>query len=454
MKIEFTEKALDELIRVREKSGKRQLKVFDASTPGFAVVVGTTSTIFIANIKRDDGTWRQETIGHRGDMTLAAARKTFKVIAGNVADNKLTQGDILRLSHEGPTVREAVNDYISAMENRQCRWSSIDSVRRELLIGPHLQDWLDRPLRSIKPGEVRKKHEKIGISGKASANRIIRNFCSVWQHIASEAMMTNEGWPQNPRPVVRWYKIDRRRDPLPWSALPAWKTTVDAIENFTRRNFQYMVLFTGLRRTDAFTLRWEHVNLTDAPIEAGVWDAARKKSLPVEIPPGSMHRPFPKGGETKAFTIPLPTILINMLREQKKMQNCLDRNDLGWVFPAKADKSGPCSDCAELGLPDHVQGTLTHMLDARCMTKRRREILGVGALPSPHRLRDTYLSATPLLEPPMPEDIAQALVNHRPRTVTQGYRRIAIEDLRMWQEKQCAYLLQCMRGERHLSLVA
>ncbi|HWO18605.1 MAG TPA: site-specific integrase, partial [Kofleriaceae bacterium] len=125
-----------------------------------------------------------------------------------------------------------------------------------------------------------------------------------------------------------------------------------------RRDYQLVVLLSGLRRMDAATIRWEHVDF-----------AAR-----------TLRRPNPKGGADRAFTFPLSRACIEIL-EQRKREN---RDDNGWAFPTDAMIGRACDLCAELGLPRHRVGARIHLVEAK---EAADEIV------SPHRLRDTYTSA-------------------------------------------------------------
>ncbi len=65
-----------------------------------------------------------------------------------------------------------------------------------------------------------------------------------------------------------------------------------ALPNPIRRAFHLFVLYTGLRSEDARTVQWRDVD----------WDA------------GTLHRPTPKGGVDRAFTIPLSRRALAVLR--------------------------------------------------------------------------------------------------------------------------------------------
>ena len=82
---------------------------------------------------------------------------------------------------------------------------------------------------------------------------------------------------------------------------------------------------TGLRSTDAKTVRWEHVDFER-------W---------------TVHRPKPKGGEDRAFTVPVAAFVLDLLRRRRKENGLLfPEGDGGWVFPSRR-RSGGVSHVAE-----------------------------------------------------------------------------------------------------------
>src|SRR5438093_262188 len=73
-----------------------------------------------------------------------------------------------------------------------------------------------------------------------------------------DGLPTGAVFPANPTIAVVWNKeggtdeyVERRREPVPWSKLHTWKALVDGIKNPVRRDYNLVVLLTGLRRNDA-----------------------------------------------------------------------------------------------------------------------------------------------------------------------------------------------------------
>lgn len=438
--LHFTDKALKALVL---PEGKSQLVVWDTKQRGLGYVLGATGGTFVANYYRGKVRTR-EALGRYGEISLPEARKLAQAVVGRVVEGKATPGDIRRVSKSGPTLAEACAGYLEFMRNGGCRPTAIETVRREIADSErsYLRTWLSRPLRSITARECRERHAEIATeNGKHIANRIMRQLRSLWNHTAKEAIVDDVTFPANPTIAVRWIAgdqegfVERRREPVPWADMPAWRVAVDALQNHVRRDYYLICILTGLRRTDACTLRWEHVNLSDQPVTSRVWHSGKTAWEPVDLPPRSMLRPVPKGGRERAFVVPLSGEIVGILTARRAQNAGVRRDDGGWVFPARTIKARACWACAELGMPP------THLAHGTChMTEPKEE-----NIPSPHRLRDTYITACEQVG--LQDGEAKVLVNHAwgRGDVTAGYRRQDLDHLRTCQQRVTTFLLEKMR---------
>lgn len=401
--------------------GVPQLIVWDTELTGFGVVVGRTQRTFIFNFTAPDGAKRRQKIGIHGDQrgdgtswNASNARQAAEELRGKVSGGIDPSAEI-RARNSGPTLREAVALHVDKMRAGEASPRSIQAVESEIAL--YLGAWLDRPLRAITRTDCQTRHREISDKhGPYAANRTMRHVRAIW----NTALKLHDIGP-NPTIAVHWNKEHRRQEPIPWKDLPAWRAVVDTLEPL-RRDYQLLVMLTGLREMDAATIRWDHIDLE-----------AR-----------TLRRPNPKGGKDRAFTIPLSSPLVEILKRRRAENAELGRDDHGWVFPTTALKTASCHLCAALGLGGHVKGSVIHLAEGKQQTARGSK-KAHNVIPTPHRSRDTYTTALAEVGGVSPFAI-DMLTNHRPPrgSVTAGYINLSDGHLAECQERVSAFLLAGM----------
>lgn len=344
MKLHITDDALRTL---RPDDGKAQVIMFDDHLSGLGVVVGKISTTFIVHkrvgkeVHREMlGRWR----GRGGDMSVTEARKAARVIIGKLEGKEATPGAVKRASKLGPTLAEACGLYVAKLVKEGARPSSVATVEREITgrgaehEGSYLRSWLSAPLASITGKECRARHEKITTAnGPHVANRVMRELRAIWNHVSKEVVggMIDgvETFPANPTLAVVWNNekgtanyVERRGEPIAWADFPAWHKAVMAIENGVRRDYNLIATWTGIRRSDLGSLRWEHINTTSEPLPSRVWHVGKQRWEKRELPAMSMLRPSPKGGADRSFLVPISTEIARIL-DGRRIANAMLGHD-------------------------------------------------------------------------------------------------------------------------------
>jgi len=134
----------------------------------------------------------------------------------------------------------------------------------------------------------------------SAANHTLRSFRAVWNH----ARRTHN-LPEAPTVAIEWF--EERPDGRVIEDLCAWRQAVDDLENPIHAAYCRLLLFTGLRKSEALSLRWRDVQ-------------ADRISLPMT-----------KNG--RSFDLPIVDIHHEILEPMR----ALGRD---WVFPALKCRSG------------------------------------------------------------------------------------------------------------------
>jgi integrase len=296
------------------------------------------------------------------------------------------------------TLREALALHLQDMKKRGCALRSLETIEYE--IHKYAIKWLDAPLAELAAVALNVLHDKLTKAGTTYlANRVIAEISAIWNTVDRLYEMTG----RNPASRVRRNRLSPNRERIEDSDLPEWMRKVHTLTPL-RRDFQLLVLHTGLRSADARAIRWEEIDVKAA----------------------TLRRPSPKGGESKAFTLPLSKIMVAMLHARRLENAELFSpygGDHGLVFPSLTRSA-----------PFQVQPL--------SQPKERRPSGKAGALeeflPGPHVLRRTYISIG--REIGIGEIDMHALANHSFSTgrVQDQYVRQSLSHLSDCQEKIAA----------------
>lgn len=306
-----------------------------------------------------------------------AARQTLVGMRGGTNPNEERR----RARARGITLREALDLHLAA---KPLSPRTKDDYRYNC--EQYLSDWLDRPLAELGADRsgVRDRHRRITERhGAPSADNAFRIFRAVY----NRGLREHPDLPPNPCGNVDYHGLRRRKVDAPTDRLKAWGKAVLGLHP-VRRDLHLFMVLTGMRRTSACEARASDLDL-----------ASRR-----------LHVPKPKGGSTRAFDLPLPGPLADLLGHRVEENSRLHRKT-PWLFPAES-KSG------------HVAEVAQHELDG---------LTG-------HALRHTF--ATLAVQAGVPLLELKYLLNHAASNVTMGYIHVGPEHLRKHQETASRYILE------------
>jgi len=359
---------------------KGQKLYFDTQMIGFGLCVGKKTKTYFAQRQTGKKTERV-TIGRHGDITAEEARSEARDKLAELARGKTSN----RARRKSLTLRRALEEYLK--ERNELRPFTVKTYRR--VIDSHLGDWADRPLAEITTQQVMARHRELGEEkGKPAANTTMRILRAIY-NFADEPELD---LPRNP--VMRltrtrsWYRETRRQTIIPFAQLTDWYAAVMALPNDAARDYLRLLLFTGMRRSEALRLRWENI------------DFGARTLL---VPDTKNHEPL---------LLPLSDFVLSLLRARFEKTGGSE-----WVFPGDG-KSG-------------------HMEEPKKFIHHVRSASGVEF--TLHDLRRTFITIAESLD--ISAYALKRLLNHKEhRDVTAGYIVLSVERLRAPMQKIADYL--------------
>jgi integrase len=413
--VKLTERSLAALSLPAESDGKKDLRViyWDTELAGFGVVVGPRGKSFI--VKRwVGGKQVKATIGRAGypmeDGTpwtvMLARRRAAQLLGQMAAGHDPTAKE--RTRREGPTLRDGLALHVANMRKKGRSVRSIGTIEAE--VPKYLAEWIDQPMVDMKGADLVDIHDRLTGEGKEYlANRVVAHVSAVFN--ALDRVHELDG--RNPARAVTRNPYTPKRERIDDADLPGWYAKLEALAPI-RRDFQLAVLFTGMRSEAARRVRWEHVD----------W---KRKALIV---------PRPKGGEARAFELPLCKTVVGALKRRQK-ENAIEMGpyggDAGWCFPSLSRsapfKVQPIAEAKERRVNEQT---------------KERELY----LPGPHVLRRTYLSVA--AEAGVSELDRSVLANHAfgRQSVNATYIKQAFDHLAAEQAKIERALWARIRAKR------
>lgn len=299
MKLKLTKRAIERL-QAPDPSGKQKL-YWDDEIRGFGVLVSGATNAKTYVVQREvNRRTRRVTLGTVAEF--AAAGKSLEDARTAAAKLLLEmRGGKDPKSHRSAeataTLGEVLNLYIQERPNlsERSRRDYRETVER------HLDAWIKLPLRDITPDMVAKRFQKItegiaatqakngntpanrtGAPGAASANGAMRTLRALW-NFAAEGMVPE----LPPNPVTRlkrqWHATPPRERLVSADDLAKFYAAVTALPSRTMSDYLLLLLFTGLRRSEAGSLQWSDLDFAGRVIRlpARRTKARRKLDLPM-----------------------------------------------------------------------------------------------------------------------------------------------------------------------------
>lgn len=251
---------------------------------------------------------RKPVIGIHGVMTCEQAREAAKTILSGVNLGKDFQGEKEKIRNE-PTLNEFFKMYIDKYAKQHKKTWKFN----EEYYNRHIKNAFgDYRLSTITQDDILKIHKKIGAnSGHSMANQIVTLIGMIF----NKAIEWDYYEHKNPILHIKKFKEKSRDRFLQSNELPAFLSAVD-MEEQPFRDFFYILLLTGQRKTNVLEMKWQDINLKEK-----YW-----------------RIPETKNGDP--LMVPLVNDALTILKQRKKESN----GSSEWVFTSKTSRSGRLTD--------------------------------------------------------------------------------------------------------------
>jgi len=216
-------------------------KYWDAEIKGLVLFVGKRSKTWYFQ-KDVGGQTKRILLGRFPTISALAARQTalgFALEMGRGA------GKVAQIG--APTLEAAMETYLARPKLRSDTHKSGTRQQIEL----HLKDWMRLPLDEISKAMVVRRHQEMAKTPSA-ANHVLRSFRAIYNHARRTCDLG-----ECPAIAIEWF--EDKPDGRIINDLKDWRVTIDGLDNPIHRVFYELLLFTGLRKTEALTLQWQQI---------------------------------------------------------------------------------------------------------------------------------------------------------------------------------------------------
>jgi integrase len=313
VKLNLTKRSVESLKTPKEK----RATYYDSQVRGLGVLVQPTGhrSFFWFRKVRGRPTWR--TIGAFPDWTVEQARLEANKLSADVATWKQNEfgGDNPFERQAIPSFDELAKDYVERHIKSHASRPEAAAKNVEWMVEKYLAPWRNQKVSTILKRDVLDAHARIGKDhGQHGANRVIQFLRALFYWGAEAGVRGLQG--PNPAVGVKLFHEAKRSRFLQPDELPGFFKALKKETNVDLRDFVNLAMWTGARRGDILSMRWQDISLAD-----NRWD----------VPDPKNRTPYP---------VPLTPEAIAILRDRSKRRKD-EQNP--FVFPSRG-KAGHVLD--------------------------------------------------------------------------------------------------------------
>ncbi len=282
------------------EKGKRYL-VKDAKNPALFCRVTELGTKSFVVYKKFQGKPIKATLGKHPEMSVLSARKKAAEVLALFAENKNPNVEKRKLCNN-ITLKDLFKDYIEKHAKVYTKERTLKGNQDTYRL--YLSKWSNRQIKSLSKVEIESALIKLNeTNGIHAANKAL----TLLRHVINKGIEWGLDFP-NPTIGIKKYRTQSRDRFLKPEELQRFFKALQEEPNVIFKNYFLISLYTGQRRSNVLSMRWENINF-----EQNTW-----------------YIPETKNGDP--LTVPLVSQVVDILQEMP----CVSV----WVFPSATSKSG------------------------------------------------------------------------------------------------------------------
>jgi integrase len=244
--------------KLQLKGGSRQDEYWDTEQRHFGVRVSAQSKTFFVS-RRVNGTMTRVSIGRFSDkMPVEVARKEAAIKLVEMDAGRNPNEAKRKIKADSKTLEELFNSKLATPKSEKLKESTRNFYKNTYRL--YLSRWNHRRVKEITAAEVTALHATIGKKTTYAANAAIK--------ILRGLLAFHESQDETYRSPLKsftettgMFEEKARKVFIEDDQLPAWYEAVNGLWNDAAKDYLLILLFTGLRRTEAMKLRWQDIDL-------------------------------------------------------------------------------------------------------------------------------------------------------------------------------------------------
>lgn len=289
-----------------------QVEYGDTVVNGLRVRVGSSGVKSFCISRKRNGKFIRATLGRFPDLTIDNARAKALELLGDVATTGRNPNAVKRVNAKATvTLSDALDTYVSDREHR-LKPATVKQYRSTL--NNFSGDWLKQPLASISRERVENRHKAItdgsvwfgadkstlragvGAGSKSQADLWARALRAIYR-FSHDHYRDDDGKTLLPDPPTlvlstkrKWHGTVRKTERIRTHEFTRWMGAIVSVRDIAEQGRDdvaaavcdavEMAMYTGLRKTEIFTLTWDRVNIGGRYF----WIDTTKNGDPLELP--------------------------------------------------------------------------------------------------------------------------------------------------------------------------